>query len=726
MNDVCLSNEKYKKWIDLIRKRKEKQTREKINKKGYMDVDDYGTILLPEDFNWEQKPNHENGSFYGFKGWAENFRSFVESLPPYVNPVNIIAGRHYVFLNSYKEGPNWNPDYNYDHLKENHQKYDIRSGIGAAHHFSGDVKIGLELGWGGLLENVKKYSKLKGINKEKKEFYQAEKDIIKGIQNWIKNTVKKIDQIIIEEDIQEYRNNLKKMKKVNQKIIDKPPESFLEACQWIAWYNMASRSYNRDGAGGQLDVLLQPYFESDKKRGIINEQDAIYYLACLLINDPNYYQLSGPGIYGEDLTCDLSYLILEAAHCLKSSCNLTVAYHKNIDKDFFQKSVKYLIEDKKGWPRYSGHDSLIEGFMKNGYPVELARQRKAVGCNWMAIPGREYTINDTIKINMAKVFEIAIEDMFKHKNNYSVEKLWKIFTKQLKKAVLCTARGIDWHLKYLKYSSPELFLNLFCYGPIEKGLDVSDGGVEVYNIGVDGCGLATVADSFSALETKIEKEQILNWKKIYFSLKNNYQGSEGEKILNILKNSPKYGEDISIGDKWADKISKVFTKLIKEKSTPGGINMIPGWFSWSLNINMGEKVGATPNGRKAGEPISFGANPDPGFRNDGALTAISNTIARIQPGYGNTAPFQLELDPGTININNKEQIKKITSLFRTHFELGGTLINANIVNIKTILEANKNPQKYPELIVRVTGFTAYFAALSPEFRQLVVNRIVKR
>ncbi len=726
MKDISLQNKKYRKWINLIRKRKEKQTQEKINNNGYMDVDDYGTILLPDDFQWKQKPNHKNGSFYGFKGWADNFRSLIESLPPYVNPVNIIAGRHYVFLNSYKEGPNWNPDYDYDHLKEDQQKYDIRSGIGAAHHFSGDVKIGLELGWGGLLKKVRKYADLRGINKEKEEFYQAEEQVIIGIQNWIKNTVEKIDQMIKKEENPDYRDNLIKMKKVNQNIIDNHPSTLLEACQWIAWFNMASRTYNRDGAGGQLDVLLQPYYEKDMKRGLINDQEVIYYLACLLINDPNYYQLSGPGIYGEDLTCDMSYLILEAAHCLKSSCNLTVAYHKKIDKEFFLQSVKYLIKDKKGWPRYCGHDSLSKGFIKNGYPVELGRQRKEVGCNWMAIPGREYTINDTIKINIARVFEIALKEMFTSERKHSIEKLWQLFKKHLKKAVLCTARGIDWHLKYLKYSSPELVLNLFCYGPVEKGQDISDGGVETYNIGVDGCGLATVADSLAALETRIEKEKALDWDTLKFCLENNYDIKEGEKIRNMLKNSPKYGQGNSSGDKWALKVSDLFTELIKQDSTPEGINMIPGWFSWSLTINLGKKVGATPNGRKAGEPISFGANPDPGFRKDGALTAMSNAIASIQPGYGNTAPFQLELDPGSLNINNEDDIKKIASLIKEHFELGGTLLNANIIDAETILDANENPEKYPDLIVRVTGFTAYFASLSPEFRQLVVNRIVKR
>jgi formate C-acetyltransferase len=150
--------------------------------------------------------------------------------------------------------------------------------------------------------------------------------------------------------------------------------------------------------------------------------------------------------------------------------------------------------------------------------------------------------------------------------------------------------------------------------------------------------------------------------------------------------------------------------------------MIPGWFSWSATIALGKEVGATPNGRRAGEPISHGANPDPGFRADSAPTAMAKAIAAIQPGYGNTAPIQLELDPGL--AAQEGAVEQVAALIRTHFDLGGTLFNINIIDADTLREAHKDPSRYPDLLVRVTGFTAYFASLSPEFRQLVVDRLI--
>jgi formate C-acetyltransferase len=150
--------------------------------------------------------------------------------------------------------------------------------------------------------------------------------------------------------------------------------------------------------------------------------------------------------------------------------------------------------------------------------------------------------------------------------------------------------------------------------------------------------------------------------------------------------------------------------------------MIPGLFSWANTIPMGQVVGATPNGRHAGAPISHGSNPDPGFRREGAPTAMAVAIASVQPGYGNTAPMQIELDPAI--SRDEGGIEKIANLIKTHFDLGGTQINMNIVDAEKVLEAHEDPNKYPDLVVRVTGFSAYFASLSPEFRQLVVDRII--
>jgi formate C-acetyltransferase len=190
----------------------------------------------------------------------------------------------------------------------------------------------------------------------------------------------------------------------------------------------------------------------------------------------------------------------------------------------------------------------------------------------------------------------------------------------------------------------------------------------------------------------------------------------------MMRSVPRYGSGGSRADAWAEMISREFTRLVVEKPTPNGFKMVPGLFSWANTIPMGKEIGATPNGRKAGAPISHGSNPDPGFRRDGAPTAMAVAIASVQPGYGNTAPMQMELDP--LITREEGGVDLVANLIRTHFQLGGTQINLNIMDSEKVLEAHKDPSKYPDLVVRVTGFSAYFASLSPAFRQLVVDRIM--
>ncbi len=240
---------------------------------------------------------------------------------------------------------------------------------------------------------------------------------------------------------------------------------------------------------------------------------------------------------------------------------------------------------------------------------------------------------------------------------------------------------------------------------------------------IDGAALATIADSFAAVEQRVEKEGRLTWAALDAHLKSNWAGAEGEKARLMLHSVPRYGSGGSRADAWAKRIAQTFTEAVVARPTPDGFKMMPGIFSWANTIPMGKEIGATPNGRRAGAPISHGSNPEPGFRRDGAPTAMAAAIASVQPGYGNTAPMQLEMDP--MISKEEDGVALVSSLIRTHFDLGGTQINLNIMDADKVRAAHKDPSLYPDLVVRVTGFSAYFASLSPAFRQLVVDRLIE-
>ena len=713
MNMGCDFDERLRR----LKQRKLEQTAEKIRVEGLLDEDDYGRVVPPAGL-WNIIPNHPDGSFYGYDGWTENFCSLMNVHPVYIDPDDAFAGRWMYFMS--KMRPNkWNPDYPYDHLKDDINKYDIICGIGDDAHFAPDYEMGLKLGWGGIKEKILHWKK-ENVQPEQQHFYDIHLRAVESIQGWIGRHVAEARRMASEEADVGRKSAFEGIASVNEAILDNPPKTLREACQWIIWYHLASRTYNRDGAGGQIDTLLQPFYEKDLEEGRIDKEKAVYYLACLLINDPIYWQLGGPDESGKDQTSEISYLILDAADKINTSLNITVRVHDGLDKKLMRKAVDCLVRNRNGWPRFSGDQALVEGFVRSGFPEDLARRRIAVGCNWMSLPGLEYTMNDLVKVNMAKVFEVA----FKETDAFNgMEDLWTRFASHLEKAVHVAAEGIRHHLSYQKYNEPELLLNLLSHGPLEKGCDASDGGAAYYNLAIDGAGLAVVADSFAAVEEHVEETAELTWDQLKTAIDSNFSGVEGRKVRSVLKNTGRFGKEGSKGQIWAERIRDAFSGAVRKESEPEKNRcFIPGFFSWANTVGFGESVGATPDGRLAGSPISHGANPMPGFVVDGASLSLAKAVARIQPGYGNTAPMQWELDPG---VAKEENAGMIEAIIRAHFKLGGTLINVNVMDHKKILEAHRDPSLYPDLVVRVTGFTAYFSMLSPEFRQLVVDRILE-
>ncbi|MBR2838648.1 MAG: formate acetyltransferase [Kiritimatiellae bacterium] len=718
--ETTIPDRRYAERMARLTARKVEQTKEKQAKLGARDEDDYGLVLPPASFKVDLPVRDATGQFSGPRAWAANFRWLMENHPCYIDPDDAVAGRWMFMLSRMRLGyqlSRSNFAFDYSHLEPEQRKYDITTGIGKDAHFAPDYQIGLDLGWGGLLEKVRAARRKFADDAYASELMDAEEQAILGVMAWTRRLAAAADDRAMAEDDAVRRDNLVEMARVCYKIADSRPETFREVVQWIAVFNMASRTYNRDGAGGQLDELLRPYYERDKAAGILADEDAEFYVFCLLLNDPHYYQIGGPAGDGSDQTSRMSYIILEAAAKLKSSCNLTIRVWDGMDRGLFRRGVEILLANRLGYPRFSGDRALVEGFMKNGYSAELARRRIAVGCNWMSLPGLEYTLNDVVKINIAKVLEVAFAE------SNSLEELEANYRRHFKAAVAVTAKGIDFHLAHQYLNEPELLLNLLSHGPIEKGKDVSHGGAAYYNMAIDGAGLAVVADSFGAVEQRVVDEKALTFAEVKAAVAANFEGEEGERVCALLDSAGRYGAGATRADAWAVKLTEILNGEIAGHTTPHGFKLIPGWFTWADTLRFGRAVGATPNGRKAGEPISHGANPLPGFRKDGALTAMATAIASVQPGYGNTAPWQLEVDIGL--ADDADAAEKVMALIDGHFQMGGTLVNINVVDAEKVLEAHKDPSKYPDLVVRVTGFTAYFNSLSPAFRQLVVKRLIR-
>lgn len=705
--------------IAVLTQTKVSFTRRKLEKMGFNDADDVGWIPWDEPVNFQKVSNHPGGGVYGIKALGENFRAWMDVHPVYINPYSALAG---AWIGPFPALSGWRPEDRPTHLLARQLTYNlIMTGIGGMHHLAPDMKIGLDLGWGGLLKKIRYYRDLN--HPLDPSFYAGEEQVVLGIQDWITRHVSTARRMAAEETNPFLRQNLLEIADANEWLVENPPRNLREAVQFLSWFQCVAKMIANAGGLSQLDELLRPYYEADKAAGILtDDEEVIWTIASLIFNDQHYSQIGGQAANGRDLTSRMSYLILEASHRLKIPFNLAVRVHAGMDRELLRRSVELLLRDRSG-VSYSLSKGLDEGFARNGFPIQLARMRVKVGCNWTGLPGIEYSLQDVTRHCLTTPFLIAFYEIADNPAvPHTIAELWNRYVQHLKASTDIMKEGFDWHMAHQAANTPEIIQNLFCHGTIERGLDVSAGGVNLVNLDLDGVGLATVADSFAAVEQRVVQEKRLSWEQLAQILRDNYEGAEDVRLM--MKNIQRFGSGGSRADEWAKRISETYCHIVKDTRTLNGWNVIPTLFSHGSNITVGKTVGATPNGRMAGTLVAHGANPDPGFMPDGSAgpTAKASAVALVQPGFGNSGPLQLDIDSRL--FNQKEGVELLMALIMSHHDMGGTLINLNVISKEQILEAHKDPDKFPDLVVRATGFSAYWRSLSPEYRQQIVDRVL--
>jgi len=723
VQDVPVS-ENYKALIRSLHDEKIKINQAKIKHYGSIDIDDHGFVDFP-DFKFEPILC-DDGLVHGNKVIGENFKKFLHEMPRYIYPDSALAGCWIGNLSKYVPFAPAAEDHDPE-ADAVFQKYQIiQSGFTAMNHLCPDVTIGLDLGWQGLLDKVRHYRALNC--KDDTDFYDGEELLLEGTLDWINGLVDLAEERAASEEDLFHKANYQRMAEMNRALCTRKPETFVEACQFIAHFQSIDRMYFVGGALGNLDAILRPYYEQDMADGILTDDEAVWILASLLYNDTHYSQLGGLTPNGQKDTVDhLSFVILEAMHLLKIPANIAIRVHPwmgegDLSKDLIHKSLEYTLQDGTG-VNYSLEHGIADGFAKNGYPTSLGRMRVKCGCNWCAIPGLEYPLQDVTRISMPMAMQFAMEDLEKD-SDPNLDKLWDLFIGHLTTMVDAVKRGYDRNYEVQQHALPEIVLNLFMHGPIERGLNCANGGVDIMEFNIDGIGLATVADSFTAIEQRVVEEKKITWDRLFTLLDTNYEGAEKERLM--MKNIARFGNPNSNAEKWALKIRDAYVDICRKTDTPKHhFKIIPGMFSHGDIVMYGKQLKASANGRKAGEPISHSTEPDPGFAKgyeSFSYVLKAEAVAITQPGYGNSAPLQLDID-NTL-LQKTGGIDALMALIYTHEKEGGTLINLNCLSKEQLLEAHKDPSKYPELVVRVTGYSAFFASLSKEYRQQVVDRFL--
>jgi len=549
------------------------------------------------------------------------------------------------------------------------------------------------------------------------------------------------------------KKELEELAKICEWVPENPARTFHEALQsfWFVHHFLRLESNGVALTPGRMDQYLFPYYEKDLKEGRINKEKAEELLACLwikfeeenviidkktqelaLTSSPERQQVTIGGMNqdGNDATNELSYLILHIDAELKlPQPSLTARIHSKTPKEFLHAVANSIATSRTGKPILINDDIMIQALLlrKPAPKLEEARNYVIVGCVEPTIPGKEFPNCAYGKLNLVKLLILAINNGTyngkqigpRTETPKTFEDLLKAYREQFryffKLSVLAENANEIAHAELC----PLPLASLLVEDCIKKGADLTRGGAKYNYAGIQFSGFATTVDSLYALKKVIFEDRILSLEELRNILETNFEGHE--ELRNILLNKiPKFGNDIDDIDFVASELIKLFYEEVTKYTTIRGGIFLPGVFPATTHVIWGKKMCATPDGRKAGEPFSDTLSPSQG-RDKHGVTAVLRSLAKLD--------HKLLLDGGVVNIKfnpgalkTERDLENLISLIKSYFSLGGMELTINVVSKEELIEAQKHPEMYQDLVVKVTNWCARFVALSKELQDEIIAR----
>lgn len=715
------------------------------------------SVELPEDF-WEHSLPHRRAVF------------FHEVMTHYM-PVEIIDGELIV-------GFNFNTalsrSLNENETKERNKETDKwfekakrlnNLGVGTASSAPGHIipnyaKV-LKIGMKGLVQEFEEIL-ASDISDEHRDFIEALILSCRTARDFNLRYAELAEDRAAETDDAERQAELEEIASICTKVPWEPAQTFWEALQSL-WTThmlvMACESY--PGAGlshGRWDQYLYPFYKESLENNELTRHEAKELLQCYWIKHNYVYDyqgrlginqginssfgqlitLSGMGPNGEDLTNDLTWLaleVIEEMNLLEPKPN--VRLHNNTPQDFLIR-VSEMLANAQGSPFLMNFDeNSIEGLVWQGIPREDAWDYGIVGCLENTMQGNDRSGTVDINLNLAKAIEYALNngkdaatgeqvgastgdprsfntyDDFVHAVKVQLDTLVDLLVEVGNEADTLRA----------KYQ-PTPYLSALMDGCAEKGKDINQGGT-IWNFNtIEGMGIATLADSVTAVKRMVYDEERISMTELLQALEDNYEGHE--EIRQLLRTkAPKFGNDDDYADKIARDLSVYWAKKAFSHQNPfTGRRYRAGYLSWNYFVPLAPLTAATPDGRKRGEFLSNGVGAVQGMDAKGPTASIRSVGKLGLETVPNGASHTISLSPSM--VKTPEHIEKLAALLRAYNELGGTALQINIIDSETLRDAQKHPDQYSNLLVRVTGYNAYFTQIGRALQEEIISRTEHR
>ena len=532
------------------------------------------------------------------------------------------------------------------------------------------------------------------------------------------------------------------------------PRDFWEAIQmyWFVHLGTITELNGWDAMNpGHLDQHLYPFYRSELERSEIDREKAKELISCLWIkvnnhpappkvgvtakesgtyNDFTNINLGGLLRDGSDGVNDVSYIILEVIdelNLLQPQSNVQIS-EKTPDR--FLKAACRVIRKGYGYPSVFNADEVVMEQLRVGKTIEDAREGGCSGCIETGAFGKEAYVL-TGYLNIPKILELALNNGIDPITNKKVgietgdpgqfqdfDALYEAFRQQLEYIVDLKIRVNNYIERMYASHAPAPFLSVVINDCIKNGRDYYNGGPRYNTNYIQCCGIGTTTDSLSAINAHVYENRKIEIKQLMAAMKNNFEGDE--KLRLYLQNkTPFFGNDDDKADSLMQRIYASLFDAIDGKPNTKGSTYHLNMLSTTCHIYFGKMLGATPNGRLAGKPISDGTSPSHGADRNGPTAVIKSLGKMDQIKSGGTLLNQKFL-PDV--LENEKDLIKLMHLIRSYFKLNGHHIQFNIVDTSILRKAQAAPDEYRNLLVRVAGYSDYFVDLDIDHQEEIIAR----
>ena len=511
-----------------------------------------------------------------------------------------------------------------------------------------------------------------------------------------------------------------------EQVPHKPAKSFYQACVFQKFLIFTLRCNGNDHmAFGRFDQYMKPYFDADREAGI-SEEALLELLEAYFISvnmDTDIYAgiqqgdngqsmvLGGYDKDGNDMYNELSRLCMEASmelQLIDPKINLRVNRTTPIERYEFGTEMTKL---GLGFPQYCNDDIIVPGLVALGYAEEDALDYAVAACWEPIIPGKGMDIVNYDILNFPKEVERAVQEDLAGCESF--EK----FLDCVKEKIRLACEDVIQRCNNKRHPiSP--YMSVFVKDCIRRGKDIRQGGAVYNNYGIHGVGIATAAESVMAVKRAVFEEKICSKEELLTALRENFEGHE--QLRNDLLSCPKMGNNDNSVDLLAGELMAAFSQNLQGKPNNKGGVYRAGTGTANNYVEAAATVGATPDGRKAGD--HFGTNFSPALTTkvDGPLSCIQSFTKFDLKKIVNGGPLTMEIHDTV--FHHEGGVQKVAALVRAFIQLGGHQLQLNSVNRERLLDAREHPEDYQNLIVRVWGWSGYFVELDPEYQEHVIKR----